>query len=103
MRVTALTERRLMGLRQDIPALIRTSFPGRDPLIERVFHDNQTFRDLCQDYRRCAAALNRWSARADAEAVPRQQEYAELLAELGREIESWLDAMETDSPRERSQ
>ena len=84
--------------------LIRTSFAGREELIERAFRDSFPFRALCEDYRDCVAALHRWKQRSAAEAPPRWQEYAELQMELGLEIQAWLEAMEAGSshPGERS-
>ena len=77
--------------------LIQTSFPGRDPLIEKAFNDTRSFTDLCEDYRKCFAALHRWRRRTTAEASRRHQEYTDLLMELGREIETWLEDAETES------
>ena len=83
---------------KDTLNLIRTSFPGHDTVIERAFNDNRSFRDLCEDYRRCVVALHRWR-QANAKAVaPRGEEYTELLVDLGREIQTWLEAMEVGSP-----
>jgi hypothetical protein len=78
--------------------LIRTAFPGRDQLIEKAFNDTRSFRDLCEDYRKCFAALHRWKRRTTAEASRRHQEYTDLLMELGREIGTWLEDAETESP-----
>ena len=73
--------------------LIQASFPGREDLLEDAFRAPR-FRELCQDYRRCEAALHRWQQLATAHSVLRSQEYSELLADLGREIETWLEAMD---------
>ena len=78
-------------------SLIRTSFPDRDPLIERAFRESQSFRDLCEDYRKCVGALHRWKQLTADEAPPRCQEYTELLVELGRDIQTWLEAKEIGS------
>ena len=74
--------------------LIRGLFPGREQLIEHAFHDQGSFRDLCEGYRRCVEARQRWEQLSGAEAPPQLQEYTELLAELSQEIETWLDAAE---------
>jgi len=82
-----------MSPASDTLALIRSSFAGRDRLIEHAYRESRAFRELCEDYRRCAAALDRWK-RLNGRGVPsRSQEYTELLAELTREIESCLDVM----------
>jgi hypothetical protein len=84
-----------MGSRSETLTLIRASFPGRDRLIERAFRENQSFRDLCRDYRVCVAALHRFERLAAAEAPHRWQEYADLQIKLGDEIQTWLEAMQT--------
>jgi hypothetical protein len=81
----------------DTLTLIRASFPDRDQLIEDAFRDSRSFRDLCEDYRRCVGALHHWKQLTADEAPPRWQEYTELLVELGREIQTWLEAMEIGS------
>jgi len=78
-------------------SLIRDSFPGRDQLIENAYRDNRPFRDLCDDYRKCVRALERWKQLEANGTGPRRQEYTELLAELRGEIQTWLEAMETGS------
>ena len=75
--------------------LIRTSFTGRDELIERAFRRSESFRSVCEDYRECVAVLERWKQRETAEAPLRRREYSELLVELGREIQIWLEAVES--------
>ncbi len=77
--------------------LIQTSFPGREHLIEDAFR-NQRFRELCEDYRRCDVALDRWNQKAGPVATQRCKEYSELLKELGQEIETCLEDAETGSP-----
>jgi hypothetical protein len=90
-----------MVSKQDTRSLINRAFPGRESLIERAYRGSGSFRDLCRDYRNCAAALDRWR-RSDGDASSsRAREYAELLAELAQEIESWLDAIGNDSSRAR--
>jgi hypothetical protein len=83
---------RLMASRQDTPSLIMRAFPGRDALIERAYRESVSFRDLCRDYRNCAAALERWRRSEDAMSAMRSQEYAELLGVLEAEIATWLEA-----------
>ena len=74
----------------DEQSLLQTAFPGRDTVIGRAYRDNPAFRELCQDYRKCALALERWSRLDGGDAASRTLEYTELLAELTSEIESWL-------------
>lgn len=81
-----------MVSRQNTQTLIACAFPGRELLIERVYRESRSFRDLCGDYRKCASALERWRRSGDVSS-PRVEEYAELLDELTEEIEVWLDAV----------
>jgi len=81
----------------DTLSLIREMCPGRDQLIERAYRGNRPFRELCRDYRKCFVALERWKEEDPGHAVPRRQEYTELLGELRGEIQTWLEAMEMGS------
>jgi hypothetical protein len=86
-----------MGSRQDTKSCVTAAFPGRVSLIERAYRENSSFRSLCRDYRTCAEVLEGWRRSDDKASSPRSREYAELLSELGREIEWWLEAMENGS------
>jgi hypothetical protein len=88
---------RLMVSRQDTRSLVTSAFPGRESLVERAYRESGSFRDLCGDYRKCAAALERWRRSDGGASSSRAREYAELLNELAREIESWLDAIGDNS------
>ena len=84
-------------------SLIVGELPDRDVLIDRVYRQSARFRELCGDYRRCAAALERWHRSDDAASPARESEYAELLDQLRGEIVQWLDAMDAGStpPQQR--
>jgi len=82
-----------MVSRQDARSLIKSAFPGHDSLVDRACRESASFRDLCQDYRNCAVALERWRRLSDDEPSPRVHEYTELLAELAEEIASCLAGM----------
>lgn len=86
-----------MAAKRDIAAQISSSFPGNERLIDRAYRDDPTFRGLCDDYGRCAAALERWQRSSGDESSSRSEEYSELLAELADEVQAWLDAMVDDS------
>lgn len=77
----------------DTVALIQAAFPGHDGLIQRASSQNPTFRDLCEDYKYCAEALDRRERGEVAGEPDHRQEYAELLEQLRQEIETWLDAL----------
>jgi hypothetical protein len=86
-----------MGSRQDTKSCVAAAFPGSVSLIERAYRKNGSFRDLCRDYRKCAAALEGWRGSNDDESPERAREYAELLSQLESEIEVFLESMENDS------
>ena len=81
-------------------SMIQARFPGRERSIARAFGENPSFRELCDDYRKCASAVDRWQRQTGKSAASRRQEYAELLEELHLEIRAWLDAMESVSTHE---
>jgi hypothetical protein len=83
--------------RQNTPSLIASEFPGRDALIDHAYREDLSFRDLCRDYRKCAETLETWRRSDDSAASSRAREYAELLAQLSGEVESWLEAVESGS------
>jgi hypothetical protein len=80
--------------------MIRAMFPDREELVERSYRDNRPFRELCDDYRKCVAALEHWKQLDTKTSAPRCDEYTDLLAELRGEIRIWLEAMESGSYRE---
>lgn len=81
-----------MGSTNTTIALILRAFPDRREVIERAFREQPSFRELCEDYRRCVAALGRWRQLNGEAPSVRSREYAELLEELTREIEECLGA-----------
>lgn len=81
-----------MVARQDALSLVKGTFPGHDPSLDRAYRESESFRDLCHDYRNCARALERWR-QYGPETSPRVREYVDLLAQLEREVESCLRTM----------
>jgi hypothetical protein len=73
---------------------IKCRFAGRERAAERAFEASESFRGLCRDYLACTATLARWQELESEEARRRSAEYAELMAELTREIEAHLHAHE---------
>jgi len=61
-------------------------FPTHSKLIQQLFQNSEVFRETCLDYHQCSKALNYWSTLASPEALTRQEEYSNLLAELEQEI-----------------
>jgi hypothetical protein len=76
---------------EDSAARVISQFEDWKTRIEQSFQESDDFRSLCEDYAVCARALENWQASDSAVAVQRQKEYTELLAELEREIRSWLE------------
>ena len=61
-------------------------FPDRKDNIKRLFRESEIFQNVCEDYRRCAAALRHWNESTSDEAPVRREEYAGLLQDLEAEI-----------------
>jgi len=61
-------------------------FPERKETIKALFKKNESFKTLCEDYHRCAAALQHWNQFLDEDAPVRMREYETLLRELEEEI-----------------
>jgi hypothetical protein len=57
-----------------------------------MYHQNKTFRVLCEDYQECAQALKFWVNSERNEAAARSREYSQLLQDLESEISRSLDA-----------
>jgi hypothetical protein len=72
-------------------ALVIGQFESWKACIEQSFQESDDFQSLCEDYAVCAQALEKWEASNAALADQRRQEYSELLAELGQEIQDWLE------------
>ena len=61
-------------------------FPDRGDTVKRLFKESETFQNVCEDYRRCAEALQHWRQSTSEEAPVRREEYAQLLRDLKAEI-----------------
>lgn len=95
-----------MELQPGVLSLIQSSFSGQKELIERAFLEDESFRSLCEDYHECVMVLRRWKQEETAESYLRRREYAELLVDLDREIQTLLEARERgesiEEPPDRS-
>jgi len=67
-----------------------TPFRG---LIEKKYHEDETFREIYDDYLTYLKAHRFWSQSGSDVAHLRQREYAELVKELEDE---WLDVLDTE-------
>ena len=72
------------------PYTVIERFPEHEEAIRRLFKNEDNFKLLCSDYRRCAKALEFWSKSDLCEAPQRRKEYESLLAELEMEISANL-------------
>ena len=61
-------------------------FPERKETIKALFKNNESFRTLCEDYRRCGETQQHWKQSSDENAPARVREYEALLHELEEEI-----------------
>jgi hypothetical protein len=61
-------------------------FPDRMNAIKRLFRENEVFQGLCEDYRRCAEAVEHWKRSTSEEASLLRKEYEALLRDLETEI-----------------
>jgi hypothetical protein len=70
--------------------LIMKHFPGHEDILRRMYIRNETFKSICNDYQKCAEAVEYWK-RSNLEKAPlRADEYATLLMELEEEICEYL-------------
>lgn len=72
-------------------ARVISRFEDLKTCVEQSYQESGDFRSLCEDYAVCERALEKWQASDSAKADDMRQEYTELLAELGEEIEDWLE------------
>ena len=66
-------------------------FPDHKDAVKRLFNESDTFQAVCEDYRKCAVALEHWKHSTSEEAPARREEYATLLQDLEAEILHSLD------------
>ena len=72
---------------------IRERLPDRKHSIDFLVAENPDFRDLCEDYDACVAALGYWTKSNEPEAETRVDEYRVLVQELEEEIIQALGAL----------
>ncbi len=72
--------------------LVIKFFPGHKNVLETLYHQNESFRSLCKDFRDCVQAVEYWCrSSSDKEHAPRIcEEYKVLCADLKKEIMNWL-------------
>ncbi len=55
-------------------------------IIEKLYKDDFTFRDIYDDYLKCRKAFQFWAQSSSDDAAARRSEYAELTSELEEEL-----------------
>ena len=80
-----------MSVTQQSLLIICDRFPNRVDKIKTLFDNQDSFQTLCEDYCRCADALQHWTQSLDENASMRVAEYRALLQELEEEILINLD------------
>jgi hypothetical protein len=69
-------------------------FPDRTDTTRQLFTENESFRTLCNDYRKCGTALRYWN-RSDTESSDnRRLEYETVQRELEEEIVRFQEEFE---------
>jgi hypothetical protein len=81
-------DRRIMA---ELSIRLESELPDAGERISRRFGD-ETFHDMCSEYEQCVISLRRWS-QAPAEHTAQIEEYSTLVAELHREILSYLQEL----------
>jgi hypothetical protein len=77
--------------------LIINLFSDMELEIKRFYREDENFRLLCEDYAVCALALQNMKTANPPPSRERCEEYEQMLAELEREIEVWLQESEIAS------
>lgn len=85
---------------QGTRSLIQGLYPGHETLIDRGFEEDPGFIELCEDYRRCSDALEDLRQPNGAPNPERVREYEELLAELGQELDGFLELLSQHQAQE---
>ena len=66
--------------------LVMKRFPEHRDELRQMYRTSESFQVLCQNYQKCAEALEYWTKSEHIEASNRQREYSDLLKELELEI-----------------
>ena len=75
-------------------SIVLEKFPDHTDKVKRLFRQDRTFQEQCEDYRECCKALEYWNRSDKPNGLSRKQEYEEILKELEREILQSLNELE---------
>jgi len=71
--------------------LIMQRFTDRKDLLRYMYLHSETFQTICDDYRKCAEALNHWTRSGHSQASERRSEYLEMLRDWNpRWSSAWM-------------
>ena len=70
--------------------LVLKRYQGSEDILRRLYLEDKTFKSICEDYQKCAEALEHWNQSTLEKAPMRVNEYSALLAELEEEIRCYL-------------
>lgn len=68
--------------------LLLTTFPDQEPLIRRIFLEDEHFRSACADYRLAREGLAKFERMNATSPRPECAEYRTLISELEAELRS---------------
>ena len=77
--------------------IVMKDFPEHQKILEKLYHQNESFRSLCEDFGSCIRAMEYWCGYqpANENASVRCEEYKILYADLKREIAERLAEQKT--------
>ena len=70
--------------------LIKKRYQDNKDILRRLYLEDTTFKSICDDYQKCAEALEYWNRSTLEKAPMRVKEYSALSAELEEEIRCYL-------------
>ena len=68
-------------------------FPEHKDSLKLLYRESETFHTICEDYRRCSEAIERWDQSVSEDALTRKNEYTDLLHDLELEILQYLNEL----------
>jgi len=68
-------------------------FPEHNDVVHDLFRINQSFNEICRDYKQCYKILLYWETKQTEEARQRKAEYKEILLGLEQEIMQYVKSI----------
>ena len=79
-----------MGIAPASLSIVVKHFPENGKTLERLFHQHETFRLLCEDFLDSVRARDYWCGSEAEKAVSMCKEYTDMVGDLTKEIAQWL-------------